>query len=100
MTKLALWDHIDEVLNFVADDLEAPQTALQQLAKSQGNGPKENAIGKSAAEIRATLRPKDGFNIDQMVSEHRALRASVTKLWLRSTSVATRASPTRNSCAT
>ena len=82
MTKLALRDHIEEILNFIAEDLESPQTALEQVAKSKGDGPKENSINQTAAEIHATLRLTDGFNIDQMVSEYRALRASVVKQWL------------------
>ena len=37
---------------------------------------------QSAAEVHATLRLTDGFDIDQMVSEYRALRASVVKQWI------------------
>lgn len=82
MTKLALQDHIEEILTFVADDLESPQTQRQQAAKSRGLGPAESELAKSAAEIHAALRLSDGFNIDQMVSEYRALRASVVKQWI------------------
>ena len=88
MTRLALRDHIEEILNFIADDLESAQTAREQVDKSQGRGPAENAINSTAAEIHATLRLNDGFNIDQMVSEYRALRASVVKLWLSGTRLA------------
>ena len=38
-------------------------------------------VRQSAAEIHAALRLADGFDIDQMVSEYRALRASVVKQW-------------------
>ncbi|MDX6806289.1 sensor histidine kinase [Terrihabitans rhizophilus] len=82
MTELALQDHIVEILNFIADDLETAQTAKQQVAKSKGLGPDHAPFAKSAAEIHATLRLADGFDIDQMVSEYRALRASVVKQWL------------------
>jgi signal transduction histidine kinase len=81
MTQLALRDHIVEILNFIADDLESPQTAHEQVSKSKGDGPAEGRIQDSAAEIHASLRLNDGFNIDQMVSEYRALRASVVKQW-------------------
>ena len=37
---------------------------------------------QSAAEVHAALRLTDGFDIDQMVSEYRALRASVVKQWI------------------
>jgi hypothetical protein len=82
MTKLALRDHIEEILNFVADDLESPQTKQEQIEKSRGLGPDDSPFARSAAEIHAALRFTDGFDIDQMVSEYRALRASVVKQWI------------------
>ncbi len=81
MTALALRDHIEEILSFIADDLESPQTSSEQVQKSQGDGPKEGDAHRSAAEVHAELRLNDGFDIDQMVSEYRALRACVVKLW-------------------
>jgi signal transduction histidine kinase len=83
MSKLALEDHVVDILAFVADDLESPQTARQQSDKSRGNGPQDGPFSESAAEVHAALRLADGFDIDQMVSEYRALRASVVKLWLK-----------------
>jgi len=82
MTQLALKDHIVEILNFIADDLESPQSKKEQVEKSKGEGPAETQIHHSVAEIHAALRLSDGFNIDQMVSEYRALRASVVKQWV------------------
>ena len=81
MTTLALHDHVEEILDFIADDLESAQTGSEQLQKSQGNGPKAGGAQRSAAEVHADLRLDDGFDIDQMVSEYRALRACVVKLW-------------------
>ena len=82
MTKLALRDHIEEILKFVADDLESPQSKQAQVKKSHGLGPDDSKFAQSAAEIHAALRLSDGFDIDQMVSEYRALRASVVKQWI------------------
>jgi len=82
MTKLALRDHIEEILNFVADDLESLQTKQEQIEKSHGLGPDDGPVMQSAAEVHAALRLTDGFDIDQMVSEYRALRASVVKQWI------------------
>lgn len=82
MTRLALQDHITEILTFIADDLETPQSRDAQVKKSKGDGPPGSDLNRSAAEIHATLRLNDGFNIDQMVSEYRALRASVVKQWV------------------
>jgi signal transduction histidine kinase len=82
MTSLTLRDHIKEILSFVADDIESPQTGDEQIQKSHGAGPKDLPAGDySAAEIHADLRLTGGFNIDQMVSEYRALRACVIRLW-------------------
>lgn len=81
MTKYALKDHIEEILAFIADDLESFQTKSAQAQKSKGEGPKAVGIDGSAAELHAGLRLYDGFDLDQMVSEYRALRATVTRLW-------------------
>jgi RsbT co-antagonist protein rsbRD N-terminal domain len=79
MTQLALRDHIVEILEFIADDLESAQSAEEQTNKSKGDGPLRTALHISAPEVHATLRLNHGFNIDQMVSEYRALRASVLR---------------------
>lgn len=79
MTPLALRNHIHQLLAFIVSDIKSPQTHLEQVEKSQGKKEKDSA--PSAAETHAALRLAGGFNIDQMVSEYRALRASVIKLW-------------------
>lgn len=81
MTRHALRDHAAEILAFVADDMETAQSGAEQVTKSQGDGPKAGGAQQSAAEVHAALRLADGFDLDQMVSEYRALRASVVKLW-------------------
>jgi signal transduction histidine kinase len=82
MSKLALKDHIVDILKFVASDLESAQTSRQQMDKSHGKDTGDGSFRKSAAEVHAALRLADGFDIDQMVSEYRALRASVVKQWV------------------
>jgi signal transduction histidine kinase len=79
MTPLSLRNHISYILAFIADDIESSQTDAEQLRKSRGEKPKDST--DSVAEIHAALRQAGGFNLDQMVSEYRALRASVIKLW-------------------
>ncbi len=79
MTPLALRNHIRQILGFICDDIETDQTPAQQMTKSHGEKPKSTY--PSAAETHASLRHAGGFNMDQMVSEYRALRASVIKLW-------------------
>lgn len=81
MTTLALRDHIHEILEFVVADIHSSQTDKEQARKSKGEKAKTSV--KTAAEIHASLRLDGGFNVEQMVSEYRALRASVIKLWSR-----------------
>lgn len=82
MGPLTLRNHIKEILNFIVGDIQSPQTPTEQVAKSRGAMP-EPAF-PTAAEIHASLRFDGGFNMDQMVSEFRALRASIAKLWYAS----------------
>ena len=79
MGKSALRDHAALMLATIAEDLQTPQTSHEQVEKSQGNAPKETR--ETYAEIHAADRLRLGFTIDQLVSEYRALRASVLKLW-------------------
>jgi signal transduction histidine kinase len=78
-SPLSLRNHIEYILQFIADDIDSPQTDAEQVNKSQGLNAKHST--DSVAEVHAALRQAGGFNMDQMVSEYRALRASVIKLW-------------------
>jgi signal transduction histidine kinase len=79
-SPLALRNHIKQILAFIAADIESAQTAAEQVRKSHGRG--VTGSEQSAAEIHAALRMAGGFDTDQMVSEYRALRASVLKVWM------------------
>lgn len=81
LTDLELDDHIDEILSFIADDIESSQTIVEQFEKSQGRQIDQSPGIDTAAQTHAVARHKDGFDIVEMISEYRALRASVTKLW-------------------
>ena len=80
--KLALRDEAEAMLKTIAQDMETPQTATEQAEKSKGRGPR--AEQDSAAEIHAGDRLRLGFNQAQVVSEYRALRAAVVRLWINS----------------
>lgn len=79
MTPLALRDHIHQILAFLVSDIESSQTPDEQSEKSHGD--KRQVVPVTAAQTHAALRFAGGFDIGQMVSEYRALRASVLKLW-------------------
>jgi len=78
----ALRDHANEMLTVIARDLDTPQTGHEQAEKSKGNAPAE-AARETAAEKHGAERAESGFTIEQMVSEYRALRASVIRLWTK-----------------
>lgn len=78
----ALRDHMPMILSAVSTDLRSAQTSQEQLLKSLGRKPLTHGAPESAAQSHALLRAKAGFDIEQMVAEYRALRASVLRLWL------------------
>lgn len=77
----ALRDHASEMLTVIAADLDTPQTDREQHQKAVGHAPDDASDPKTAAEAHGADRAERGFSIDQMVSEYRALRASVIRLW-------------------
>lgn len=81
MDALALRDHAPEILHAIANDLRQPQTADSSIAKSHGLAPVIRGAPLTAAEIHGKLRAQSGFSILQLVSEYRALRATVMRLW-------------------
>jgi signal transduction histidine kinase len=82
MTSLALRDHAKQILGAVVKDLSTLQTREAQSQKSKGNAPKLLGAPETAAQTHAVLRARSGFDINQLVAEYRALRASVLRLWM------------------
>src|SRR6188768_4073142 len=82
MTPLALRDHAQQILEAVVADLSTTQTRQAQADKSKGRQLKQVGAPKTAAETHAILRARSGFDINQLVAEYRALRASVLRLWM------------------
>lgn len=80
LSETGLRNHAAFILEAVARDMDTPQSVQQEIDKSRGLGPP--LVDESAAETHAVLRLLDGFTLDQMVSEYRALRSSVLRLWL------------------
>ncbi len=80
----ALHDHASAMLSVIAADLQTPQGGTEQAEKSRGEAPADAAGAVTAAEEHGADRAESGFTVEQMVSEYRALRASVVRLWTRS----------------
>lgn len=82
MTALALRDHATQILMAIAEDIESSQTDVEQAYKSKGFVPIAEAT-RTAAMTHGALRYLSGFDLRQLASEFRALRASVLRLWLK-----------------
>ena len=82
MASLELRDHAQQILEAVAADLSAPQSREAQAAKSMGLAAALFPARETAAQTHAVLRAKSGYDIKQLASEYRALRASVLSLWM------------------
>ena len=81
MASKDLRNHARQILEAIATDLSQPETERQRTDKSHGLGPVEPGSSQTAAEVHALLRGRSGFDINQLVSEFRALRASVLRQW-------------------
>jgi signal transduction histidine kinase len=84
MSELALRDDAEDILTEVARDMLSPQGSSRQLAKSQGMNADEVSELDEPARAHALQRARSGFEVNQMVAEYRALRATVLRLWSRS----------------
>lgn len=78
MTRQELRDHISEMLTFITEDMSTPRTREQQEQKAKT--PPEDASNQVGAR-HAEQRFRAGFDTLEVVSEFRALRASIVKLW-------------------
>ena len=69
------------LLNFIANDLETAQSVAEQRAKSQGRGTALHPDSTVSSE-HGVHRYREGFDVNQVLSEYRALRATVTRMWV------------------
>src|SRR5947209_5052678 len=89
MDALALRDHAAEILLAMVQDMKSSQSPAERSAKSKGlrgerekwTDPSGAAIGgwklNGASQLHAIGRLGSGFDLLEIVSEYRALRASV-----------------------
>jgi signal transduction histidine kinase len=82
MDIAALRDHAKEMLNVIVHDLETPQTSSESIDKSKGDLDTAQGAHGTPAQLHGLGRSQSGFTVSQMVSEYRALRASVIRLWI------------------
>lgn len=81
MDTHALRDDAKQILLAIALDMETAQSGEEQSTKSKGRK-LANGDKPTDATNHGSDRYLGGFSIKEMVSEYRALRASVVRLWL------------------
>jgi signal transduction histidine kinase len=82
---LSVWslrDHLQEILLAMADDMESPQSPEEQSEKGHGKKIRGGPLDQTSA-LHASVRLNSGFNLEQAISEYRALRSSVLSLWVQ-----------------
>jgi len=84
-SKSILRDGILEMLGEIATDMDSTQSDEQQQGKSEGDPRRYQHIDDAAAR-HAVARVKMGLSSRQVISEFRALRATVIRLWQRHSS--------------
>jgi signal transduction histidine kinase len=83
LDQLALRDHAAQILQATARDMKSAQTGAQRDQKSKGEKPhgKDSDALDGASGLHAVDRLSLGFDMLEVMSEYRALRASVLRLW-------------------
>lgn len=87
MTIAALRDDAGSILRATARDMQNRQSFQQQESKSKGDGGADTIASDlldNASDLHGVERVGSGFHITDVVSEYRALRASVLRLWRES----------------
>jgi signal transduction histidine kinase len=91
MDSGALRNNAEAILRAVAADMTSPQSGEQQKQKSEGGRPQPHSDLCMTARQHAAERLAAGFTLDQLVSEYRALRATVVRRWTSDMAHANRA---------
>lgn len=79
-SEKTLRNHFSDFLNDISSDLRSAQSRTEAYAKSRGLAPK--ADHATAAEEHGEARAQSGLTVSQLISEYRALRATIVRLWL------------------
>lgn len=84
MNSVDLRDHAKAILLAAARDMNTAQTKAEQIAKAQGEELGKTPMLDRAAASHGELRHNVGFDLVQMTSEFRHLRATVIRFWVDS----------------
>ena len=81
LSRPALRDHAQQILEAIAADIARPQSSQAQEEKSKGLIPQNSPALEIAGEQHALSRILEQFELSQLISEFRALRGSVLRRW-------------------
>ncbi len=81
MSGIALRDHGNKILEKIAQEIDTDETSKEKADKSKGLALDTKHTDTAAGE-HGTERQLAGFTMLQLISEYRAMRASVLKLWM------------------
>ena len=81
MDETALLDHGKAILEKIVSDMRRPEDEHERQVKSEGNSLSASTSDIVPSRSHARQRERHGFEIEQMVAEYRALRATVLRLW-------------------
>lgn len=82
MDSVELRDHAKAILLAASRDMNTAQTASEQQAKAEGESLEKTPSLDQASACHGELRHAVGFDLVQMTSEFRHLRACVIRLWV------------------
>jgi hypothetical protein len=83
LTKRELQNSARHMLQKIASDMRADQSGAEQEAKSRGENGGGSADVNEVARGHADDRLEQGFALNDVVAEFRALRATVLRRWQR-----------------
>jgi len=86
ISQRKLQDHAKEFIHAVAADIAQPQSLQSQADKSKGLSPENFPALIVAGAQHAHERVAGGYDLEQIISEFRAFRASVLRRWAAYTS--------------
>jgi diguanylate cyclase (GGDEF)-like protein/PAS domain S-box-containing protein len=81
LSRKTLRDHAKQLLQAIAADISRPQSPGIQQARSKGLTPDNSPALRKAGEQHALARMSEQFDLEQIISEFRAVRGSVLQRW-------------------
>ena len=81
LDEAALLDYGKAILEELAINMRRPQGDRERQSKSEGNSTTASQSPIVPSRSHARQRERQGFEVEQMVAEYRALRATVLRLW-------------------